>query len=247
MHQAGGLVPLVLGRHDELVDDGGGAVPEVAELRLPHHQRVLGDHRVAVLEAEGGVLRQQRVVDPELALVGAEVGERRVLVAVGVVDEHGVAVAEGAAAGVLAGDADVGALEQQRAVGHRLGQRPVDLAVGPQLVARLELLEQLGVHVEGVGRRATARRRCGRARLVPTPVSTWGSTPTGGGGALAITSEVGAVWRVSSSAVCRRCWKSSSAPSASSSESCPRFTSDSVKSFRTERRWSILAYISGCV
>ena len=43
--------------------------------------------------------------------------------------------------------------------------------------------------------------------------------PTGGGGALASTSVVGADCRVSSSAVCRRCWKSSSAPSASSRES----------------------------
>ena len=44
------------------------------------------------------------------------------------------------------------------------------------------------------------------------------------------------VWRVSSSAVCSRVWKSSSACSASSSESWPRLTSDSVKSLRTERR-----------
>ena len=173
-------------------------------------------------------------------------GERRVLVAVGVVDEHGVAVAEGATAGVLAGHADVGALEEQRAVGHRLGERPVDLAVGPELVARLELLEQLRVHLERVG--GGGQRGVDPVEHVLVDAgSTWGSTPTGGGGALASTSEVGADCRVSSSAVCRRCWKSSRAPSASSSESCPRFTSDSVKSFRTDRRCSILAYISGCV
>ena len=73
------------------------------------------------------------------------------LLAVGVVDQHRVAVAEGAAAGVLAGDAHVGALEEQRPVGQRLGQRPVDLAVGPHLVARLELLAELGVDVERLG------------------------------------------------------------------------------------------------
>ena len=235
-HEADGLVPLVLGRHDELVDDGGGAVPEVAELRLPDHERVLGDDRVAVLEPEGGVLGQQRVVDPELALLGAEVGQRRVLVAVGVVDEHRVAVAEGAPAGVLAGDADVGALEEQRAVGHRLGERPVDLAVGPQLVARLELLEQLRVHLEGVGERGQRARRCGRARPGRRRCRRGAARRSAGGGALASTSEVGADCRVSSRAVCRRCWKSSRAPSASSRESWPRFTSDSVKSFRTERR-----------
>ena len=34
-HQAGRLVPLVLGGHQELVDDRAGAVDEVAELGLP--------------------------------------------------------------------------------------------------------------------------------------------------------------------------------------------------------------------
>ena len=43
------------------------AVDEVAELRLPQHERVGSRDRVAVLEAEGGVLREQRVVDVELA------------------------------------------------------------------------------------------------------------------------------------------------------------------------------------
>ena len=38
--EPGGLVPLVLGGDDELVDDDLGAVHEVAELRLPHDERV---------------------------------------------------------------------------------------------------------------------------------------------------------------------------------------------------------------
>ena len=37
--QAGVLVPLVLGGHQELVDDDLGAVHEVAELGLPDHER----------------------------------------------------------------------------------------------------------------------------------------------------------------------------------------------------------------
>jgi hypothetical protein len=68
-HQPALLAPLVLGGHDELVDDDLGAVHEVAELRLPQDQRVLVLHGVAVLEAEGGVLRQQRVVQPDVGLV----------------------------------------------------------------------------------------------------------------------------------------------------------------------------------
>ena len=147
-----------------------------------------------------------------------------------------MAVAEGAATGVLAGDADVGALEEQRAVGHRLGERPVDLAVGPQLVARLELLEQLRVHVEGVGEGRQRGVDAVEHVLVARRSRRGAARRPGGGGSLASTSEVGAVCRVSSSAVWSRFWKSSRAPSASSSESWPRFTSDSVNSFRTERR-----------
>ena len=64
--QPRGLAPLVLGGHQELVDDDLGAVDEVAELGLPHDQRVLVDDRVAVLEAERGVLGQQRVVEPQV-------------------------------------------------------------------------------------------------------------------------------------------------------------------------------------
>ena len=65
-HHAGALAPLLLARADELVHDRLRAVDEVAELRLPADQRVGPGHRVAVLEADRRVLRQQRVVDVEL-------------------------------------------------------------------------------------------------------------------------------------------------------------------------------------
>ena len=48
-HQPVALTPLVLGGDDVLVDDDLGAVDEVAELRLPHHQRVGVGVGVAVL------------------------------------------------------------------------------------------------------------------------------------------------------------------------------------------------------
>ncbi len=59
------LAPLVLGRHQEVVDDDLAAVPEVAELRLPGDQVARGLDRVAVLEAEARVLREERVADGE--------------------------------------------------------------------------------------------------------------------------------------------------------------------------------------
>ena len=50
---------------DELVDDDLRAVHEVAELRLPQHERLRRGHRVAVLEADARVLGERRVVDLE--------------------------------------------------------------------------------------------------------------------------------------------------------------------------------------
>ena len=165
------LAPLVLGRHHEVVDDDLRAVGEVAELGLPGDQRLGRLDRVAVLEPDGGVLGEQRVADGEVAhlprglqRVGADavqavadVGQGDVLLAVGVVDQHGVAVAEGAAPGVLAGEAHVDALVHERADGQGLGQGPVDLPLGDQLVALDELALELGVDHEAVGHRAHHR------------------------------------------------------------------------------------------
>ncbi len=61
---------------------------------------------------------------------------------------------EGAPAGVLAGQAHVPALEQQRAVGQCLAQRPVGLATRPQLGSVIEHPHQLRVHGEALGERA---------------------------------------------------------------------------------------------
>ena len=68
-----------------------------------------------------------------------------------VVDEHGVALAEGAAPGVLARQAHVGALEHDRAEGQGLAERPVDLAGGDHLGPLLELPSSLGWTVKPSG------------------------------------------------------------------------------------------------
>ena len=150
-HQPGGLTPLVLGRHEVLVDDDLGAVDEVAELRLPQDQRVLVGHRVAVLVPDRGVLGQQRVVDPEARGRPGQVVQRGPAALVLEVDQRGVALAERAAAAVLAGQADVGALEHERTEGQRLGRRPLHLAaLVVELRARLELLDQLRMRREAL-------------------------------------------------------------------------------------------------
>ena len=100
------LPPLGLAGADELVDDRHRAVDEVAELRLPEHQRLGAGDRVAVLEADAGELRQQRVVDVERPLVVGQVAQRRALLAGLAVDQRRVPLHEGAAPGVLTGQPD---------------------------------------------------------------------------------------------------------------------------------------------
>ena len=128
-HDRGALAPLLLGRGDELVDDRLRAVDEVPELGLPQHQRVGSLDRVAVLEAEGGVLAEQGVVDPELGLVLAQVEQRRPLVAGLAVVQDGVPLHERAAARVLPGEPDRHALHEQRAEREQLAASPVDAAL----------------------------------------------------------------------------------------------------------------------
>jgi hypothetical protein len=108
------LAPLLVGRGDVLVDDRLGAVREVAELRLPQGEGVGTLDGVAVLEGHRRILAEKRVVDVEAALVVAEVRQRQPFLAVRAVVEHGVALHERAAAGVLAGEAHVRALHEER-------------------------------------------------------------------------------------------------------------------------------------
>ena len=132
------LSPLDLGGDQEVVDDDLGPVDEVAELRLPGDEGLGCLDRVAVLEADGGVLGEQRVahgevahlprrlerIGPDALQAVPDVGQGHVLLAVGVVHQDRMAVAEGAAAGVLAGETDVDALVHQRADGERFGRGP---------------------------------------------------------------------------------------------------------------------------
>ena len=108
--QARRLAPLRQRRDDELVDDDLGRVDEVAELRLPEHERLRRLHRVAVLEAEAGDLRQRRVVQLHRRERARQALDRRdPLAGLGVVQDE-VALGERAALGVLAGQADRRAL-----------------------------------------------------------------------------------------------------------------------------------------
>ena len=144
--------PLVLGAGDELVDDHLGRVEEVAELRLPGHETLGVVEAVAVLEAEHAGFGERAVEDLDAGLVGGEVLQRRVGAAIFHVVEHGVAVAERAAGGVLAGEADAKALGRQGGEGQGLAGGPIERALAAGHLARrsMKLLE-LGMEVKAGG------------------------------------------------------------------------------------------------
>ena len=129
--QARGLAPLGEAGDDELVDDHLGGVDEVAELRLPQHERLGGLLAVAVLEAHARELRERAVVQLQRRQrVGQALDRADRLAGLGVVQDH-VALAEGAALGVLAGEPQRCALGQQRRERERLRVRPVDHGAPP--------------------------------------------------------------------------------------------------------------------
>src|SRR5947207_3137154 len=75
------LTPLREARDEELVDEDLGAVHEVAELRLPEHERVRHRRRIAVLEADSRELRERRVADLEGRLRLVQMLDRSVALA----------------------------------------------------------------------------------------------------------------------------------------------------------------------
>ena len=128
--QAAGPAPFRFARGDELVDDHLGAVGEIAELGFPHDQHVRLVERVAVIEAEDGGLGEQAVVNAEFRLVFLEVVEGDVAFFGLGVDQDGVPLAEGAAAAVLAAQANGGVFPEERADCQGFGERPVERLMG---------------------------------------------------------------------------------------------------------------------
>ena len=138
---------------NELVDHDLRAVGEIAELRFPDHQRQRVGHAVAEFEAQHGVLAERAVEDVEAGLVGRDVLQGNVALAGFGIVEGQVALAEGAAAGILAAQAHRRAFEHQRAEGQRFGEGPVDMRGRRPLdaqgfAAAFHEAAQLGMQVE---------------------------------------------------------------------------------------------------
>ena len=66
-HEPAGAQPLGLARRDELVDDDLRAVAEIAELRLPQHERARVGDRIAIFEAEHAEFGERAVAHLEIA------------------------------------------------------------------------------------------------------------------------------------------------------------------------------------
>src|SRR6266851_1447678 len=109
-HEARHAQPLRFAGADELVDNDLGAVGEIAELRLPQDQGAWLGEAVAIFETEHGRLGKRAVDDLEHRLIGPYIVERDVLVLALLVDQHGVALRERAAAAILPAQADEGSL-----------------------------------------------------------------------------------------------------------------------------------------
>ena len=151
-HEAGEQVPLGFSGADELVDDGLGDVDEVAELGFPEDQRFGIVAAVSVFEAEDSGFGERGVVDFAAGLAGRDVFEGNVFVFVLDVDEDRVTLVESAAAGVLSGEADVGAGFHQAGEGQGFGHAVVDRALaGAHLGALFEQLLHLRMNVEACG------------------------------------------------------------------------------------------------
>ncbi len=151
-HQPAVALPLRFAGGDELVDDDLGAVGEIAELRLPQHQRVGGVQREAPLEAQHCRLGEQAVDQFQRRLVRRQRAQRREALAGAGVIQGGVPLAERAAPAVLAGKADRRPFQQQRPERQRLSQGPEDRLVLVQVLPpRLKQRGEFGMDVEAFG------------------------------------------------------------------------------------------------
>ncbi len=133
------------------------AIGEVAELRLPQDERGRVGEAVAVFEADHGRFRERAVDDLERRLSGADMVDRDVAFFGLLVDQHGVAMREGAAPAVLTGHPDMGPLGAQRGDRQRLGGRPVDAFAGFDRGALcFQLAGDLGVEAKALRHRHEA-------------------------------------------------------------------------------------------
>ena len=150
--QAAVTLPLGLAADQELIDDHLRPVDEVAELCFPEDQRAGRIPGIAEIKAEHRRFGQQAVVDAERCLLGPEGVQRVEGLAGAGIEEHRMALAERAAARILAAEANVRPLQEQRPERQGFGKRPVNRpALFHLLAPHLQLPGNLGMDLEVLG------------------------------------------------------------------------------------------------
>ncbi len=122
-------------------------------MRFPHHQAERIGNAVAEFETYYGVFAERAVVDFEVRQAGHQVRQRHVDGAGFVIVISGVAVAESAAAHVLAAQTNRGAFEHQATEGQSLGERPVDSVIAQRSRTLLHQARKFRMNLETGGER----------------------------------------------------------------------------------------------
>ena len=147
-------IPLRLRGRQELIEYHLRTVGEIAELRFPDHEHLRIAERIAVLKSDAGRFRERTVVNAKPRLVRLEMIERVIALTRGLIEQHGVAVAERPALDILAGEAHRVAVQQQCAVREQLAHRPIQgLVLFDRLATILQQLLQFAMRSEVIGHR----------------------------------------------------------------------------------------------
>ena len=101
-HQARHAQPLGLTGCDELINDHLRAIGEVTKLAFPEHHRLRIGQRIAIVKTKHAKFREQRIESFKLRLTVADIIERRVFSLACLINQHRMAMAEGAALHIFA-------------------------------------------------------------------------------------------------------------------------------------------------
>ena len=150
-HQTIGAQPLDFARNYKLIDYGLGAIHEIAELGFPQDNALRISQGIAIFETEHAEFRKRAVQHFKARVHRLQ---RHIAAAILLVRPDRVALAERAAAAILAGQAHAITIFQQRPEGQRLARRPIDVgASGKHLRLGIKNPRQGPVNIETVGHR----------------------------------------------------------------------------------------------
>src|SRR6266481_5735422 len=147
--ETGRQIPLVLARADELVDDDLRTVGEITELRLPQDKSFGIVAAETIFESEATCLGERRVVNLAEGLLLGEMRESEVVVLGLRINEHRVALAEGAALRILSREAHGVSFKKHGAESQRFGKAVINGALAvTHLRALFEELHDFRVNVK---------------------------------------------------------------------------------------------------